>query len=96
MTEVRVKRGKEHFVSLNGHAGYNPGEDIVCAGVSALVGALINYIENNGHWKVKKVAPGDVELCFTGKMTDVALDMFTCGIGGIALGYPEHVRLTVE
>ena len=25
------------FLSVSGHAGYNPGNDIVCAGVSALV-----------------------------------------------------------
>jgi uncharacterized protein len=42
----RTKDGKIHDFEIKGHAGYaNHGEDIVCAGVSAVTVGTVNSIE---------------------------------------------------
>jgi len=33
-------------MDLKGHAGYNPGNDVVCAGISALAFALVGTLKN--------------------------------------------------
>lgn len=44
-TFIRGSRGFEEF-HLDGHADYNPGNDIVCAGVSALAYTLLGALDN--------------------------------------------------
>lgn len=42
MTTAKFKvRGNEFDIKISGHAGFNPGNDIVCAGQSTLVYTLI-------------------------------------------------------
>ena len=45
MTTVRIRIKKLTVeVSVKGHADYNPGNDIVCAGISTLSYTLLNYL----------------------------------------------------
>lgn len=38
--------GDNMTLSMRGHAGYNPGNDIVCAGCSAVFYSLVGALEN--------------------------------------------------
>lgn len=45
MTNVRYSyEGETHRIEVDGHAGYNPGNDIVCSAVSALTYTLANVL----------------------------------------------------
>lgn len=48
MVTVEFYRDNQGFMAmeLKGHAGYNPGNDIVCAGISALAFALVGTLKN--------------------------------------------------
>ena len=53
MTEIRYnfKRGivrNEFELCMDGHAGFNPGNDIVCSALSCVFFSLANYLENIG------------------------------------------------
>lgn len=39
--------GGVHRLVVEGHAGYNPGNDIVCAGVSAIVHTLAEWMKRH-------------------------------------------------
>ncbi|MEE1514378.1 MAG: ribosomal-processing cysteine protease Prp [Christensenellaceae bacterium] len=50
---IVINRRKDGFI-ITGHAGYaEPGKDIVCAAVSALLQAFIASIEELTHDKIK-------------------------------------------
>ena len=85
-------------ISVKGHAHYaEPGKDIVCAGVSALVQTLIQSIEELTADKIKySMSPGTVDIKFRNlsEQSLVLVDSFFIGITMIANDYPENVRLT--
>lgn len=92
--------GNTHTLSVNGHAKYGKhGEDIVCAGVSALVQALIGWAENHPH-TVECVSiddkDGEVIISLTGE-EDVAAVCYMTAIGmeQIAQEYPNHVTIDI-
>lgn len=89
-------------IDLSGHALYNPGNDIVCAGVSALVQTFqmavweltdVNmYISRAPDGYIKRMAwDDDVPLP---PAFNTLLDAFTLGIGSIAESYPDNVKLS--
>lgn len=84
-------------ISLLGHAEYaEPGRDIVCAGVSALVQTLIQSIEELTSDVIKyDMTPGAVHIYF-GDLSERArllVDSFFVGVGMIAGEYPENVKI---
>lgn len=95
-------RRKGPELAVTGHAGFAPaGEDIVCAGVSALVGALGHYLgelEEQG-WGRLDIAneDGGWRICFApaGKKREAlaAFDTVWEGFRLIAKQYPEHLRV---
>ena len=49
MTTIRCENDRgEYNISIDGHSGYNPGNDIVCASCSILTYTLINKLANIG------------------------------------------------
>lgn len=77
-------------LQLRGHANHAPiGEDIVCAGISSLYGALANHPLVHEHmehdWRVLTAANGA-----QGIMKPM-FDMIANGILNIARQYPENV-----
>ena len=79
---------------VTGHAEYFPGNDIVCAGVSALVGALTHYAAESPRYRHVR--------CFTEKgkaffacsdSVRESFDMIVEGLAAIASAYPDHVRV---
>lgn len=95
MIEVFSHRnGGKYRVYVKGHADYAPGNDIVCAGVSALVGALVGYARKNSACRHLRcnVQPGEVFLSCRGGL-GVGFDMIVGGLAAIAASYPDHVRV---
>lgn len=79
-------------MKISGHAEYAPeGQDIVCAGVSALFGALaihpLTELIEDEHWRVVRPQEG----------LDAALQVLFLGIldaiKDISEQYPEHVQV---
>ena len=89
------KGGYTRFLA-SGHADYRPGEDIVCAGVSALVGALTAYAEASPACRCLRCTSraGEVFLACRGGL-DAALDLVLGGLCRIAAAYPDCVRVEV-
>ena len=114
MIRIRVT-GRDGDVELcaTGHAGYGPfGQDIVCAGVSALLYGLIAYLTGNspiataegphscGLTSHTEVREADGELWVRTHGTDgrvgVALEVTLAGLSLIARQYPAYVTLDTE
>ena len=85
-------------VSIKGHARYaEPGKDIVCAGVSALVQTLIQSVEDLCTDTISyHLQPGSVEIKHGNLSKDAQLliDSFFVGCYMIAERYPKHVEVT--
>jgi uncharacterized protein YsxB (DUF464 family) len=85
-------------VSIKGHARYaEPGKDIVCAGVSALVQTLIQSIEDLCTDTISyHLQPGSVEIKHgnLSAKAQLLMDSFFIGCYMIAERYPNHVEVT--
>lgn len=95
---ITVTNGmNENCIFVSGHAGYaEPGRDIVCAGVSALVQTLIQSIEELTSAEIKyDMTPGAVHIYF-GDLSERArllVDSFFVGVSMIAEDYPDNVKV---
>lgn len=95
MIEVSVRMDG---ITVNGHAGHaEPGNDIVCAAVSALTETLIRSLEDLTEDKIEyELSPGRADVSFrnlsdSGKLL---VDSFFIGICGIAKAHPENITIT--
>ncbi len=88
------RKGGYYRLYVSGHANYHPGEDIVCAGVSALVGALVGYAKASPDCRHLRASmrSGEVFLCCRGGL-GTGFDMIVGGLSRIAKTYPDHVRI---
>ena len=79
---------------VKGHAEYCPGNDIVCAGVSALVSALAHYAVTHPHYRLVRshMQKGDAFFA-CGEGAEDGFDMIVEGLAAIAAAYPDHVRV---
>lgn len=109
MIEVEYKtdlvlEGRTFEMKVKGHADYaDKGQDIVCAGVSALVIALIRQLEKleeegkatntikaeEGNFKANTLSRLFVEITETSAVYET---VYT-GLKEIALQHPEHVKI---
>lgn len=95
MIEVYSHRdGGKCRLYVKGHAEYCPGNDIVCAGVSALVGALTAYAKAHSHYRHVRchMQKGDAFFACGGGAED-GFDMIVEGLAAIAAAYPNCVRV---
>lgn len=87
----------QHKITITGHAGYaEPGKDIVCAGVSALVQTLIQSIETLTQDTIKcTLSPGaaEINLGDLSERASVLVDSFFVGCTLMAGEYPDRVRV---
>ena len=84
-------------ITIEGHAGYaEPGKDIVCAGVTALVQGLIRSTEDLVSDKISyEISPGRVDIHY-GDLSEAGtllVDSFFIGVCLIADEFPEYVRI---
>lgn len=83
-----------------GHANYDEyGRDIVCAGASSLVQALIGWIEEN-HYRVECISidpkEGEVVIsCEGGEDIAAVFYMAAIGLLQIADSYPDHLQIDI-
>ena len=93
---IEVSR-TESGIIIKGHAGYSePGKDIVCAGVSALVQTLIQSVEELTDDKISySVYPGFTYIKFRNlsEKSKTLFDSFFIGVSMIAEEYPDNVRI---
>lgn len=84
-------------ITVSGHAGYAlPGQDIVCAGISALVQSLIGSLEDLSDDKIEyEVSPGraDIKYGNLSEKSRTLVDSFFIGVCKIADEYPDNVRI---
>lgn len=93
MIEIYAERtGERCRLFAKGHA--EPGEerDAVCAGVSALTGALILHADDVRARHLRyDMRPG--EIFFSCRDGGECFDLVLCGLRAIARRYPEHVKI---
>ncbi|MEE8815711.1 MAG: ribosomal-processing cysteine protease Prp [Lachnospiraceae bacterium] len=91
MTRVQIFRTKDgHFRSFTcqGHTGYaEEGEDIVCAGVSAIVINTVNCLQDLLHEDIDvdydAVNGGDITVNFNADPTEKANFLMDCMVHGL-------------
>lgn len=94
-------QGEEHRLEMTGHADYNPGNDVVCAGASAIAYTLLGYLHNaEGHlleMQEETVESGNLLVrCLGDEMVAEAHKMALIGFLQLAERYPEHVSVRAE
>lgn len=91
---------RTHTLVVIGHANYAEyGKDIVCAGISAIVQALIGWIEEN-YYKAEciSVDPKEGEVivsCEGGDDISAVFNMAYIGLEQIADSYPDHMQIDI-
>lgn len=97
MTRVWIQGGPErgfYVLTARGHADFAPGNDIVCASISALLYALAGALQNLPHGELQhREAPGDVMVfCKSGdRAVYGAFLAAEVGLRQIAARYPENL-----
>lgn len=94
------KEDAAHLLMLHGHANYaRHGEDIVCAGASSIVYALLGWLENHPEDLESvdaDVHEGDVKIaCEGGEKTAAVFEMTAIGLLQLADSYPGHVEIQI-
>ena len=88
----------DYKFGVTGHAGYNPGNDIVCSAVSGLAHALYGYPENSRD-KIRAIGrmdkdKGQMQIRIKGDDSLLpAFEVVTIGLKQIAKKYPDHVSV---
>ena len=86
-----------HGITVKGHAGYAPqGQDIVCAGVSALIQTVVRSMEQLTKDPISyTLAKGNTKIVYENlsERGRVLAEVFLIGAGLISTAYPEHVKV---
>ena len=90
---------KENGFRIYGHSGYAPnGADIVCSGVSALVGAALQMLD----WQINEQdqIKGLIDVTAVdndhGERLDAVILMLYYGLLNIQQQYPDHVKVVID
>lgn len=94
MIEVKVRK---NHIKVSGHAGHAPpGQDIVCAGVSALTQTLAESVSALAEDEIEyDVSSGRADIYY-GNLSEASrtlVDSFFIGICLIADVFPDNVRI---
>lgn len=85
-------------LSVKGHAGYNPGNDIVCAAVSALVQAFEASAREFTTDEIKSsLRDGDAVISWARAPTaelSLLIDSLYLGLCMMAESFPENITVT--
>ena len=98
MTKVKIDRNEvcqiNNFIVV-GHAGYNPGEDIVCSAISAITQTAIlglakfdidiDLEEDDGFLSCK--------IKETNQVSDHILETMVIGLEKIKKSYPDNLKI---
>lgn len=90
MIKVNISEDSGYRVTVKGHAGYKNGDDIVCAGVSAIIYALLGYLEN-GEDAFDYITEDGYTDIFCDEKSREAVRMCAVGLMQIGNAYPANV-----
>ena len=95
MITVYAERiGERCRLFAEGHAEPGTDRDAVCAGVSALTGALILHADAVGARYLRyHMRPG--EIYFSCRGVEDCFELVLCGLRAISRRYPEHVKICI-
>ena len=95
-----VITASQDAVHIRGHANYAPhGQDIVCAGVTALTQALVESLETLTGNEIKyDMSPGrvDIEIENPDEDAQLLMDSFLVGIEMIVDEFPDILRVEIS
>lgn len=88
------------MLKMDGHANYNPGNDIVCAGCSAILYGLVNWLENSkdklhGNPYIRMDSGTATISAKGGPELHEAFKQALFGFMSISSSYPENVSVKV-
>lgn len=97
---VYTINGNKHSLRIQGHANYAEyGKDIVCAGVSSLIQALMVWVEEKGYTAEDaqiNVVNGTIEIsCVGADDVSAVFYMTFIGLEQIASSYPGYVNIKI-
>lgn len=87
-------KNDDYNISANGHALFNPGNDIICSAVSALFYAFAGFLHNNSKVRRAEVhlESGDAKIKASGDIKQ-AFDVFAIGLLQIEKSYPDNIKI---
>ncbi|MBQ7515107.1 MAG: ribosomal-processing cysteine protease Prp [Schwartzia sp.] len=102
MIRIKIIRSGNRIAAfrVNGHSGTAPrGEDIVCAGVSALAQTALLGLSEHLHRQISyDIQPGgDLRMTLRGEpddLTEAILETMLLGMTEIQRQYPKAVQIT--
>lgn len=95
MINIKVSvKDDDYSVEAEGHALFNPGNDIVCSAVSALFYAFAGFLHNSSVVKRADIHlnSGDAKIKARGDIQQ-AFDMFMIGLLQIEKAYPNNIKM---
>lgn len=95
MINIKVSvKDDEYSIEADGHALFNPGNDIVCSAVSALFYAFAGFLHNSSVVRRADVHlnSGDAKIKARGDIQQ-AFDMFMIGLLQIEKAYPSNLLI---
>lgn len=95
MIKATFKKSNGSFIEyeVTGHAYFaDPGEDIVCAGVSTLFITITNQLICKSYVKVHDKR---VSILNTNEIDNALVEALFCGLYDIQQKYPDHVSVEV-
>lgn len=92
-----TKTANTYSFKAEGHAGYNPGNDIVCASVCCLTYALAGRLQQLGcNITDNDITSGYAAFSFpVNSFTVQAVKTVFCGFRMLQEKYPDNVRIAV-
>ena len=96
MIRIRITQGKRKEITIDakGHADYNPGNDIVCSGVSALLQAMQGYLMYASKSFEVDARSGFMHMEYKGHIE--ATKMLIIGLLRIQKAYPDNVNVEYD
>lgn len=95
MIVIKIERSKEAtIITANGHALYNPGNDIVCSAVSCLMYTLIGYLANSDIESQYNIDSGNAKVIIKGNAEE-CVKMITVGFLQLEKRYPKNVKVVL-
>lgn len=97
MIEIRYSFDGMHDLRITGHADHSDnGNDIVCAGVSAITYTLLGFLANTDANPSTFVDRGDcIIMCYDTDPIHTAFEMALIGYMQIAKAYPDNVTVHI-
>ncbi len=91
--EIYISR-KECKLTVQGHSGYNPGNDIVCAGCSSITGMVAGYFINHNKGVVEnELHSGYAKIHIKGNVKKL-FEMVLIGFLQIEQSYPQNIKIS--